>query len=184
MGTSVFPAVPLFVAISSWICSSLAEAQLIPRILLFNDPKYSSVSVSPDGFNVAFLAPNEFGISNVYTKCKTCKYVTPVTFENRRHITGYQFTGVTNILLYHQDNDGDENFRLFKINITNPSQFNQVYTVSDKPGVKALVIGNNLKDSRVLIGLNDENPAYHNVYELDLYTNQMRMIFHNQRFPG
>lgn len=59
-----------------------------------------------------------------------------------------------------------------------------MYTVNDKPGVKALVIGNNLRDRRVLIGLNDENPAHHNVYELDLHTNQMRMIFHNQRFPA
>ena len=33
------------------------------------------------------------------------------------------------------------------------------------------------------MGLNDENPAFHNVYELDLINNQMRMIFYNKRFP-
>lgn len=47
-----------------------------------------------------------------------------------------------------------------------------------------MVLANNLRDRHVLIGLNDKNPAFHNVYELDLYTNQMRMIFHNTRFPA
>lgn len=41
-----------------------------------------------------------------------------------------------------------------------------------------------MRDSKVLIGLNDENPAYHNVYELDLISNRLHMIFHNQRFPA
>lgn len=66
-------------------------SEIIPRTLLFNDPKYSQVTISPDGHNVAFLAPNEFGISNVFTKCITCKYTTSVTFENRRHINGWFF---------------------------------------------------------------------------------------------
>ncbi|KAL7075175.1 hypothetical protein ACQ4LE_005619 [Meloidogyne hapla] len=97
---------------------------------------------------------------------------------------GYQWTGVPNIILFHQDNNGDENFRLYKVNITNPSPFNPVYTINEQPGIKALIIGNNLRDQKVLIGLNDENPSFHNVYELDLINNQMRMIFHNQRFPA
>ncbi|KAL3100240.1 hypothetical protein niasHT_026157 [Heterodera trifolii] len=163
---------------------AISTAQLIPRILLFNDPKYSAVTLSPDGQIIGFLAPNEYGISNVYTKCQTCKYSKPVTFENKRHISGYQWTGVPNILLYHQDNDGDENYRLYKINISNPSPFNPVYTINEKTGIKAMIVGNNLRDHRVLIGLNDENPAFHNVYELDLINNQMRMVFHNERFPA
>lgn len=67
---------------------SIVDSRLIPRLLLFNDPKYSSVTVSPDGTTVAFLAPNEFGVSNVFTKCDHCKFPTPATFENQRHING------------------------------------------------------------------------------------------------
>lgn len=47
-----------------------------------------------------------------------------------------------------------------------------------------MVIDNNLRDSKILIGLNDEVPAFHNVYELNLVTNEMQMIFHNERFPA
>lgn len=63
-------------------------AQLIPRTFLFNAPKYSSVSISPNGKTIAYLAANNMGVSNVYTKCLTCKYAVPVTFEKKRHITG------------------------------------------------------------------------------------------------
>lgn len=31
--------------------------------------------------------------------------------------------------------------------------------ISNRPGVKAVILGNNNRDSRILVGLNDENPA-------------------------
>lgn len=36
----------------------------------------------------------------------------------------------------------------------------------------------------MLIGLNNENPSFHNVFEFDLVTNEMRLIFRNNRFPA
>ncbi|KAE9550696.1 hypothetical protein FO519_006097 [Halicephalobus sp. NKZ332] len=162
---------------------ALIHAELIPRDQLFGDPKYSSVSLSPDGSVIAYLAPNEKGISNIYTKCVTCQYTKVVTFDNKRHIGGFQWTGVPNVILFYQDTDGDENYKLYKLNITNPSPQNEPTVISDKPGVKAVIIANNLRDRRILVGLNDENPAFHNVYEFDLYTNEMQRIFHNKRFP-
>ena len=107
----------LFVA---FLASSL-NAQIIPREQLFSDPKYSSVSLSPDGSIIAYLAPNEKGISNIYTKCVTCQHTKVVTFDNKRHINGFQWTGVPNVMLYYQDLDGDENYKLYKLNITNVS---------------------------------------------------------------
>uniref|UniRef100_A0A914DNA8 Uncharacterized protein n=1 Tax=Acrobeloides nanus TaxID=290746 RepID=A0A914DNA8_9BILA len=173
-----------WIVLDSLFLAITALAELIPRDQLFNDPKYSGVSLSPDGHVLAYLAPNENSISNIYTKCVTCKHTKVVTFDNKRHISGYQWTGVPNIILYYQDNDGDENYKLYKLNITNPSPLNEPHVISDKPGVKAVVIANNLRDRFVLVGLNDENPAFHNIYEFDLYTNEMRKIFDNKRFPA
>jgi hypothetical protein len=59
-------------------------------------------------------------------------------------------------MLYFQDNDGDENHRLYKVNISNPLE---PHIISDRIGVKAMIIGNNPQHSRIIIGLNDENPA-------------------------
>ena len=33
-------------------------------------------------------------------------------------VSGFQWTGVPNVIVYSQDNDGDENHRLYKLNIT------------------------------------------------------------------
>ncbi|PIO67342.1 hypothetical protein TELCIR_10911 [Teladorsagia circumcincta] len=100
---------------------------------------------------------------------------------------GYSWTGVDDVIIYSQDNDGDENTMFFKKNISevelgrNPEKRT---VISDQKGVKAYIIENNLKDSRVLIGLNDENPAYHNVYSFDLLTDSMTLVMKNSRFHG
>lgn len=47
-----------------------------------------------------------------------------------------------------------------------------------------MIMDNNLQKEKMLIGLNDEFPAFHNVYEFDLKTNEMTRIFHNERFPA
>lgn len=64
----------------------LINAELLPRKLLFREPRYSAVSLSPDGQRVGFLAPNEHGVSNVFIKCITCRDAEQVTFENLTHI--------------------------------------------------------------------------------------------------
>ncbi|KAI6187832.1 Dipeptidyl peptidase family member 6 [Aphelenchoides besseyi] len=166
-----------------WVSTQTAS-ELISRETFFDDPKYSMVTISPDGKQIAFLAPNEFGISNVYVKCITCKETRPATFEMKRHISGYYWTGVPNVIIYSQDSDGDENTKLFKINIENSTPQTAVYTICDRPGVKAMIIDNNLRDHRLLIGINDNNPQFHNLYELNLHTNQMHLIFLNERFPA
>ncbi|VDN30260.1 unnamed protein product [Cylicostephanus goldi] len=56
--------------------------------------------------------------------------------------------------------------------------------ISNKPGVKAQIFGNNHRSSRILIGLNDQNPSYHNVYIYDLLTDSMTLHVKNDRFPA
>jgi hypothetical protein len=36
----------------------------------------------------------------------------------------------------------------------------------------------------MLIGMNDENPMFHHVFQFDLVTNDMRLVLHNERFPS
>lgn len=64
----------------------VSVAQLIPRTFLFNAPKYFSLSINPNGKTIAYLAANDLGISNIYTKCLICKYAIQVTFEKKQHI--------------------------------------------------------------------------------------------------
>ncbi|CAJ0580830.1 unnamed protein product, partial [Mesorhabditis spiculigera] len=158
-------------------------AALIPRDLLFSDPKYSATSLSNDGRFIAFIGPDESGIRNVFTKCVNCRHTRQVTFEKTNHVQGYQWTAIPDIILYMYDNDGDENTMIFKKNISQAAPKDDLVVVSNRPGVKGLIIANNREDRKVLVGMNDASPAYHNIYEFDLYTNQLTLKVRNNRFP-
>ncbi|KAI6214454.1 hypothetical protein M3Y94_00270200 [Aphelenchoides besseyi] len=137
--TSITLALRLCVLI---LLTSKSVAELIPRRLLFGEPKHSAVSLSPNGSLIGFMAPNEQGITNVFVKCITCQDARPITFERSNHISGYYWTGVPDVILYAQDNNGDENTKLYKISLTNP---NDRHIISDQSGVKAMIVDNNLQ---------------------------------------
>uniref|UniRef100_A0A158R5K4 Peptidase_S9 domain-containing protein n=1 Tax=Syphacia muris TaxID=451379 RepID=A0A158R5K4_9BILA len=157
-------------------------AELIPRELLFSNPQYSGVSLSPDGQTIGYLALDSNGIRNVFTKCVTCKYTQIATFE-KTDIADFYWTAIPNIIIFSQDNDGDENHRLYKLNITRANPRNKPIPISERIGVKAVLLGNNVRDTKIVVALNDEVPQFHNVYEFNLLTNEMTMIMHNNRFP-
>ncbi|KAK6051744.1 hypothetical protein COOONC_10753 [Cooperia oncophora] len=134
----------------------------------------------------AYIAPDENKVKNVFVKCTNCKHTRQVTFEKSDDVLSYSWTGVEDVIIYSQDNDGDENTMLFKKNISEPeiaAHPEKRTVISDRLGVKAIISGNNHRDKRVLIGLNDENPAYHNVYSFDLLTDSMTLVMKNSRFP-
>ncbi|KAK5970720.1 Acylamino-acid-releasing enzyme [Trichostrongylus colubriformis] len=159
---------------------------LIPRKLLFSDPKYLAVTLSPDGKSFAYIAPDKNTVKNVFVKCTTCKHARQVTFERKMDVLFYSWTGVENVIIYGQDNEGDENMMLFKKNISeaeiskNPGKRS---VISDSKGVRAEIYGNNQMSSRIVIGLNNENPVFHNLYSYDLLTDKMTLVMKNSRFP-
>ncbi|KAK6020912.1 hypothetical protein OSTOST_13426, partial [Ostertagia ostertagi] len=61
----------------------MAVASLIPREVLFSDPKYSSVSLTPD----------ENKVKNVFVKCIDSEHTRQVTFEKNRNVLGKIYMG-------------------------------------------------------------------------------------------
>ncbi|VDM61957.1 unnamed protein product [Angiostrongylus costaricensis] len=165
------------------VCSPIT---IIPRKLLFSDPKYSVFSLSPNGRFLGYIAPDNNGVKNVFLRCISCNHTRQVTFENRDDVLGYSWTAVPDLIVYHQDNNGDENTMLFKKNISEVAIMmdpQKRTVISNCFGVKAIILGNNLRDSRILVGLNDRNPTFHDVYSFDLLTDSMTLILKNNRFP-
>ncbi|KJH45813.1 peptidase, S9A/B/C family, catalytic domain protein [Dictyocaulus viviparus] len=121
---------------------------IIPRDLLFSNIKYSALSVSPNGRLFGYIAPDDNDVKNVFVVCVSCKYKRQVTYEKTRDILEYSWTGVPDIIVYMQDNNGAV--------MSNPHERT---VISDRVGVRAVIIGNNMRDTRILVGLNDEDPA-------------------------
>lgn len=67
------------------------QCEIISRKTLFDNPKYSLVTISPDGSQIAYLAPNDFGISNVFVRSIVSGKERPATFEMKNHISGEYF---------------------------------------------------------------------------------------------
>lgn len=69
--------------------SNIANNELIPRTLLFSHPERSNAKLSPDGRYIAYFAPNERGVQNIWMQPVNAE-VAPVqlTFDNGRGIFG------------------------------------------------------------------------------------------------
>ncbi|CAL2038290.1 unnamed protein product [Caenorhabditis brenneri] len=158
---------------------------IIPREILFQDAKYSSVSLSPDGKQVGYVAPDENGVRNVFTRCSACSFSRQVTFETEHPVLSYVWTAIPDVILFLQDNNGDENTKIYKKNISTAAitaDKTARVVISDKPMVKGVILVNNLISDTILIGMNDENPALHNIYSFNCRTDQLDLVLRNKRF--
>ncbi|GMS87216.1 hypothetical protein PENTCL1PPCAC_9391, partial [Pristionchus entomophagus] len=173
---------PMLQLLRACLLLAACAAALIPREKLFSDPKLAATSLSPDGKILGYIAPDANKIKNVFTRCISCRHTRQVTFE-KRDVLSYEWTGVEDVILFAQDNNGDENTMIFKKNISENAPTHERTIISNTPGIRATIVANNKRQGYVLIGLNDMTPAYHNVYRFDLHTNELSLVLTNKRFP-
>jgi len=97
---------------------------LIPRTVLFGNPERISPHISPDGTRLAWIAPHE-GVLNVWLAPIGADGVDwdaarVVTDDKDRGIRAYAWARDDRHLLYVQDTGGDENWRLYDIDLGTP----------------------------------------------------------------
>jgi dipeptidyl aminopeptidase/acylaminoacyl peptidase len=102
----------------STLCALPAVAQdagvpLIPRELLFGNPERTRPQLSPDGTQLAWLAPDEKNVLQVWTRALSAKDGAVITADKKRGIRSYWWAPDSKSVLYMQDSDGDENSHLF-----------------------------------------------------------------------
>src|SRR5690349_15690848 len=90
---------------------------LIPRQILFGNPEKTSPRLSPDGKYLAYIAPDEKNVLQVWLRTVGQEDDQILTAEKKRGIRIFFWTYNVDQLLYMQDADGDENFHLYLVNI-------------------------------------------------------------------
>jgi dipeptidyl aminopeptidase/acylaminoacyl peptidase len=157
------------------------EIKLIPRHVLFGNPDRVNVRLSPDGKYLAYRAPHE-GVMNVWVQdLEKGTPAEPYTFDKGRGIQGFSWTFEKGVLLYVQDEKGDENWRIYKLDV------NTKKTALMTPGEKVqaqILHMHESKPDQVLIALNTRNPIYHDLYRLDLKTEKATLVYENNEFLG
>ncbi|GMR57830.1 hypothetical protein PMAYCL1PPCAC_28025, partial [Pristionchus mayeri] len=137
-------------------------------------------SLSPDGKVVGFIALDKRKIRNVFIWTISERQKRQVTFEES-NVKSFEWTGVKDVIIFTKDITGDENFAMFTRNISKAAQPENV-VISKKLRVKARTIANDKKKEFILIGMNDVNPSYYNVYKYDIIGKQLSLALSNSRF--
>ncbi|UKB77339.1 alpha/beta hydrolase family protein [Chryseobacterium sp. MEBOG07] len=175
----------IFYVLLLFIGVHTARAQEVPvldRGLFFGNPEIAGGQLSPDGKWISFT--KEYGgIMNIWVKKidEPFEKARPLT-DSKRPMSGYFWSEDGKYILYVKDGNGDENMNIFAVdpmakvtsgvpesrNITPLKDVTaQIYMVSRK------------NPDLLMIGLNNRDKAWHDLYSLKISTGELKKIFEN-----
>lgn len=150
---------------------------LVPREVLFGNPDKVMPRISPDGARLAYLAPRD-GVLNVWVGDvgAPVERFRPLTDDTNRGIQAYFWSHDNRRILYLQDSGGDENWRLYDVELDSGA----ARDLTPFETVQAQVIAYRKEfPTEALIGLNKDNPELHDVYHLDLVSGELEKVVEN-----
>ncbi len=160
---------------------------LIDREIFFGDPEISRGRISPDGKYFSFVKPYK-DIRNIWVKGidEPFENAKPITADENRPIPNYFWSRDSKYILFVQDKGGDENFHVYAVDVAG---FSSSKDKNKIPESKALTSGENVRAAiyRVpktnpdimYVGLNDRDPAYHDLYEVQISTGNKKLLVEN-----
>ena len=156
--------------------ASINDVELIPRDALFGNPERTNVQISPDGKYLSWVAAVD-GVMNVWiAPAGDTAKARAVTADKARGIRQYFWSHHPDTLLYMRDTGGDENFHLYSVNLAT----GESRDLSEFPNTRAQVVGlSHLHPGAVLVGMNDRDPKWHDLYSVDLATGQRTLVEKN-----
>jgi dipeptidyl aminopeptidase/acylaminoacyl peptidase len=154
-------------------------APLISRQVIFGNPDRANLQVSPDGKQLAFLAPVD-GVLNVWVgplddpgKAKA------VTQDKKRGIRSYFWAFTNQHILYVQDKDGDENWRVYSVNLKSDAEKD----LTPSSGVQARIQEVSHKHPKeILVALNNRDPQLHDVHRVNIDNGEIKLVLQNEGY--
>ena len=163
----------LFLAMAmAWMAVAPAQATasdipLIPRATLFGNPLKASPRISPCGTRLAYLAPSDKGVLNVWVRTIGTEDDVQVTNDTHRGIRIHFWAEDGQNLFYLQDLNGDENWHVYAVDLKSKV----VRDLTPFQGVRA---GNVMLDKKypnqMLVGLNLRDRRVFDMHRIDLAT--------------
>ena len=157
---------------------AVAETPLIPRKTLLGNPVKAAPQLSPDAKTLAYVAPNDKDVLQVWVKPVGDGEARAVTADKKRGIRIFNWTYAPDTLIYQQDADGDENYHVYSVNL----KTNVVRDLTPFQGVRAQIVGLDRHfPDQMLVGLNLTRPQVFDVYRINLDTGAVTLDTKN---PG
>ena len=163
---------------------------LIERQLFFGDPDIAGAQISPDGEYISFLKPYK-EVRNIYVKKRgeSFESAIPVTADNRP-VSGYFWSQDSRYILYVQDKGGNENFHVYavdpKAEADKDTGVPAARDLTPLDEIRAYIYAvPETRPDEIIIGLNDRDPSYHDVYRVSISSGEKEKMFENtQQIAG
>jgi dipeptidyl aminopeptidase/acylaminoacyl peptidase len=154
---------------------------LIARDALLGNPSRAGGKISPDGKWLSWIAPHE-GVLNIWiAPLQDREAAKRMTASTDRPISQYLWSPDSASLLYIQDKGGDENYLLYRVDVASGEE--TTLTPFENTRVD-LVGGSETIRDRILIGLNNRDPQFHDVHLLDLNSGELTLVYENNLYAG
>jgi dipeptidyl aminopeptidase/acylaminoacyl peptidase len=159
------------------VAQSTPPTLLIPRAVLFGNPERANPQISPDGTKLGYFAPVD-GVLNVWIRTIGASDDRAVTNDRYRGIRNFRWQYDNRHILYTQDVNGDENWRLYQTDIS--SKRTRCLTPWQKVRVDIVAYDWKFPDT-ILFQMNQRDPKLFDVYRLNLRTGTFKLDTEN---PG
>jgi dipeptidyl aminopeptidase/acylaminoacyl peptidase len=161
--------------------ASVAGIELIPREILFGNPDKTQARISPDGTKLSYLAPVD-GVLNVFVgPVDDPDAAKPVTDDKYRGIRAYFWAFGSGHILYIQDKGGDEDWHVYRVDLA--TEETKDLTPIDKVNAQIQQVSDKFPDE-LLIGLNDRDPRYHDIYRVNIGSGELELVQQNPDFAS
>jgi dipeptidyl aminopeptidase/acylaminoacyl peptidase len=159
---------------------SAAAGELVPRRLYYLEPDYSNVRVSPDGSQLAYLAPVS-GVRNLFVAPvadpRKGRQLTRVTDRNIGW--WYEWAYTSRHIVFFQERDGDENWRASSVDVASGA----LRLLTPERGVRALVQErSHLFPEEMLLRHNGRDRAYFDLHRVNVVTGASSLVYENRTF--
>ncbi len=143
----------------------------------FAKPAQTSFQFSPNGSYLSYQEKDENSKNHVYVKEVTTGKITRIIEEKEELINGYMWVNETRIV-YLQDQGGNENYRLFAVNIDGSN----AVALTPFEGVNTTIL-KRLKEQPdyLIISMNKNNPQFFEPYRLNINNGELELLYENPK---
>jgi len=160
---------------------TLADFELMPRDLFFDNPTRTQGRISPDGSKMSFMAPLD-GVQNLWVgPVGDFDGSKAVTNDKLRGISSHQWALNAKNVLYLRDQGGDEDFHIYSVDLDTGETLN--LTPFDK--ISSIFVGGSYRyPDEYLLGINNRDASWHDVWRVNVRTGDRVLVEQHDRFTA
>lgn len=151
---------------------------VIPLQHFFDNPERAGAKLSPDGLRLSYLAPRD-GVLNIWLRSRAGGDDRPLTNDRDRGIRSYFWSRDGRVILYVQDQGGNENYRVYAVDVSADRPPRDLTPFADTRA--SIIAAPRATPRELLVSLNLRDRQLFDVYRLTIATGRLRPVAEN---PG